>query len=267
MDAPFPIRPLRIPDTLDAGLETLRRQFFKLLAIAAILFIPWSAWTNLVMVQYAEARQDPAQVFEVLVVVLPIQLGTLVTISPVYCAAMVRVLNASMLHRKPPSIWGAILFALSRGPAIIFASSIVMLAVFLGKMFFVLPGMFAEAAFLAVLPVLLLEQGNPLKAIGRAFELSIKHFPKAIVLTMVVWAVEFSLGAVKFLIPETHIQALLTSVVQSCAYMISMSLAVAFYLSSRAQSEHLDLDLMLLEIARNTEAPPDEPTGWSPSPL
>lgn len=273
MSQKFPIRPLRIAESIDVGLEGLRQQLSRLLVLLAVLYIPWAAGANLYLLHHVESNpgEDLEHVLSILSLALAIQLVLMVTIVPLAAGGMTRLLYAAILGKSPPSLWQAVIRTLPRYPALAVASLFLWIGSTMGKMLFIVPGLLIEALFLSMVPVLILEPQNPIKGLLRAADLSMKDYWKAVVLVVVIWAVEFMLGLCRTLFPDPHVQVITTAIVQGCSMMIGLALSLSFYLSTRAKHEHLDLDLMVDQLHRDlaaTESDADSssrPT-WHPQP-
>ena len=163
------LRPLSLGEVLDATFVIYRRQFPRLFTIAVVSLAAPYALNTYVMGQFGSAR-SPDELVR-MVAWLLISMVLFAVFQAVATAATVHVVSESYLgneltvadafRRTGPSIGGLIIVWLS-----------VSLIVFIGAMFFIVPGIILALGLAFSTQVLVLERVRPLEAMRRSWALA-----------------------------------------------------------------------------------------------
>jgi hypothetical protein len=285
------LRPLGIGEVLDAGFRLVRQRFGTLLLCAVVVTVPLSILDTLVLASTNDRAFDPdtsatstspdagaalagaavSRLIGVLIVVLVL-------------AACFRALSAAYMGRQATA-GDSLRFAFARLPALIGAYFLTTIALGVGFLLLIVPGIYLAVALTMILPALLFERIGAVDAFRRSLALVRGHWWRtlAILLVTAVIFVVLSLAlgaAVGGLVSvvsgdsEVVVAVLLTLVnilLSIVLYPVVAAVLTVLYYDLRVRHEGFDLELLAEGMGRepapvggggsSTWAPPRAPEG------
>jgi hypothetical protein len=178
-----PMRPLDFGETLDGAFTLLRRNFATFFAVA---FLPQVPLVVIWLVAPAFfGMGNPEQVTGVMSLVMtPYSIfATVLTMGALTWAA------AAAYAGEAPGVGDSLRRGLSRFLPIAASTAMIWLAVMLGLVLLIVPGLILMAMFFAAHPVIMLENRGPIDALGRSRALSRGGRMRILGTVLVAWVI------------------------------------------------------------------------------
>lgn len=166
----IPLRPRTVSELVDAAFQLLKRDYLQHVLIVALPMIPWVAAT----IFYTRAIGLDATQPDFTKMGPGYWLFSIVGGSLMYVLIEAAVaLGASDAYfGRTVDVWSVHARAFARLPALILASFLRNVALFLGLLLLILPVFWVAARYFVTIPALLLEDLGPMQALQRAADLS-----------------------------------------------------------------------------------------------
>ena len=279
-EQPPQLRPLGVGEILDVSLKVYRRNFAAFIGIVAVIVIPLAILTTLISLSLipdgavvidgvlrfpldAESELDAYNIFVWIAVVVGILASLLAA------GVGVRAVADAYLGKKP-SIKGSFAYVGRRLHSLTWLSLLVMISVVLGALALLIPGIYLGIAFIAAVPVLVIEGIKGTKAMSRSYQLtqgrwwaSFGVFLVGVLLLpfIIGFAVGFLLGlglaGQDFTDPTTY--EVVSSVINVIGSLIGTPIQVVvitvLYFDLRVRKEAFDLQLLAERMEGGLTAP------------
>jgi len=287
----FTLRPLGIPEIIDAAIRIIRRRTRPLVTIAAVVLVP------IAIVQYFISRSlqagvaglqtispsaDPNEVFEQMMESLGPLLVVSLTTGAIGWLAQLLVLLAltkaivDIYLDRPPEWKESLRYGLRRLPAAIGASVIAFIPLLVGFLLYVLPGV-ALATLWSLTGVAIAAEGRgPGAGLSRSFDLVKKRFwPMlgvlilSILITVVIGLViGLVIGAATIATPtiQLEVQTLLSTAISIFTTPFTAAILTVAYFDLRVRLEGFDLELMAQSTTDSPVPPAPEAAVFPPPP-
>lgn len=221
---------------LDTAFQLIRRGALPLVALTAVLQI---APTLLA----PELQRSPSTLWNLLWLGIGVVYAFLLQ-------ALIIVVLSEAYHGRKPNLLHAVRKVGRRGGAVIAAGLLVLLLVSLGSLALLVPGLILMCRYVAVPAVVLLEDGNPWKALGRSGALAEgagwSIFATFGILQILSYFIRFG---VKTVTVHGELPAALANAVILAANTFSMVLAAAvataWYYALRVSREGYDVEMVM----------------------
>jgi hypothetical protein len=264
------LRPRSVGEVLDAAVRLYRARFRALLTVSAVVLIPVSLLTMLVLLSAqpdqsavaVNASNSPvfdtgdtsAQLGALLVTLLLSALATTFV-----TAAATRIVADAYVGQSTETR-DAARDTLRRAWPLIGLTIVVTVGTFVGYMLCFIPGVWLHVAWAVAIPVLLLEGVGVFKSLGRSFALTKVKFWVAFgvvwMAQFLVLALSFGLSALFVWVTRTNDNASADVITQSVANAISSIFTVPFaataivalYFDLRIRAEGFDIQMMLRDL-------------------
>lgn len=295
------LRPLSIGEILDVSIKIYRERFVTLVKAVAVVVGPVSLLTALVQVSALPDAETFGTPIDSPVVTTPdfgdlwaFLAGILVVgllgfvATQVATAASFKVVSGAYLDAAPG--WQESLrFALSKLRSLMWLALLTGVLVGLGFLACIVPGVYLYGAWVAAVPVLLLEDRRGRRALGRSRELvsgrwwaTVGALLAAIILAAIVQAlISALLFAVVFSGQNEFVQAIAQALANTAGSVLTTPFTAAvvtvIYFDLRVRKEGFDVELLARRVGVKppavaptdvgpppTDAPPGPPPGWPP---
>jgi hypothetical protein len=264
----YTIRELKLGEILDQAVNVTKDHFGVLLGITGVLLIPYNVISGLVqlaMMPQLPPNPTPEQALAVSLtamgVTLPVVLLGVYIIAPITNAAVIYAISNAYLE-KPISVGDSFKRAFQRILALIGTWLLVGLAIMGGLILCIIPGILAAFWFALATQVVVIENAAVFAAMKRSKELMTGNIGTMFVLGLLVGLINIGITLAANLIPQPHVQVVVTAVVEGVVTIFASAAFVVFYFSCRCKHEQFDLALLAQSVG--TESPADAPTGAAP---
>lgn len=252
----YEIKSLSIGGILDQTVALVKDHFGVLLAIAAVVYVPYGLINGFIMMTMMPSQPTPPfepgvmqeyqeGVLKASLMTMPVSLlfGIAGSIAN---GAMVWAVSRSYLGESVSfdSAWGQ---GFRRALPLIGTSILYGLAVFGGTLLCIIPGLLFAYWFILYAQTVMLEGLSGSAALSRSKALIKGNFGKVFVLSLLVGVISAVIGAIGALIPQPHLGVVLQVALQAVIVMFSAAAMTVFYFSCRCG--HEDFDLMRLAEA------------------
>lgn len=271
----YVLKELNIGEVLDVAVNIVRDNFKPLFMITLYLLVPVFIVYQLAIHAYIgeppgmfaspQEQQAFLQAFQNnLIPYMIINCTFLIVFGlfvwPITNAAMIRAIAGAYLG-QPVSGPAAMKEGLSRILPLLGVTLLVTLATWGGLILLIIPGIyFAVRLFLSTYSVII-EGTGPTAAMGRSWDLMNGNMGNGIVLGLVVLIATGTLGAVANVIPEPHLRAVITSLIQGASMVGTSAAGVVFYFSCRCKHENFDLSILANAVGQEAPPAPDTSGG------
>jgi hypothetical protein len=262
----YEIKTLSIGGILDQTVNVVKDHFGVLLGIAAIVYVPYGLINGFIMMTMMPPQPTPPLEPEVMqayqegvlkasVMTVPVSLlfGLVGTIAN---GAMVWAVSRTYLGESV-SFDGAWVQGFRRALPLIGTTILYSLAMMVGFLLCIIPGIIAMFWFIFYAQTVMLEGLGGSAALSRSKRLMKGNIGKAFVLTLLIGVISAVIVGVGALIPQEHVSLIVQTALQSIVVMFSAAAMTVFYFSCRC--EHEDFDLM--RLAEAVEANEDDATN------
>ena len=262
------LRPMGIGDILDVTFRLYRQRFLTFLLIALVGYVPFALFmataralmpTPVLNTQQRpgapDFRMQPGQPMpEINMAGVFAGLGVMVFGVAIFLLVVFPLCSAAMIHSISASYLGETLSAgesfaraAPRLLPLLGTNLITGIAIMVGYMLCVVPGVIFGLWFLLIAPVVILERIGGSSAMGRSRELMRGNLGKGFVLMLVVgllsWVVNFALGMLTGVVPWPHVavEAVIQNLFPAILLPIVLSPTILLYYDLRIRKEAFDL--------------------------
>jgi hypothetical protein len=253
----YAIRELKLGEILDQAVKLTKDHFGVFLGIVGVLLIPFNVISGLIQVAMMptlppNATQDQrlAASLEILKVATPLALLAMV-IAPITNAALVYGISNAYLE-KPISVGESFKRAFQRLLPLIGTWFLVGLAI-MGGSLCIVPGILALFWFSLATQVVVVENVAGFAAMKRSKALMVGNIGNIFVLGLLVGLINVGLTFAANMIPQPHVQVIVTAIVEGIVAIFASAAFVVFYFSCRCKHEQFDLALLAESVG--AEAP------------
>jgi len=157
---------------------------------------------------------------------------------------------------EPVTTPGVLRFSLRYYIFVLIMGIIYFFLLYLGFLFFIIPGVFVAIGFFVCLPVMLFEGTGPVEALRRSWNLV--GGERGIVFALFFVLMPISMAATPWilLIPSGTAAAIINAVWGAVYLALTAILPTVYYFHARCRKEHLELDIAVREML---DSLPDEP--------
>lgn len=261
-DRPFAMQPMGVGEILDAAIKLYRSQWKSLMAIVAIALVPITFlrvfMTRSLGSPFSGSVASQSELESAVVVSLILTLIQLLLITPFLTAAVARA-SADVYLGHPVMIGRTFRFAVSRIHSILWISILSALALALGFLLLIVPGLIVLVRFFFGSTVLVVEGKKGSSALGRSWRLAKGHFWKiagtyvlalimAVILSYIL-AIPGSLAFAAIGPAGWPIYAVALSLAAILTTPFTTLVAVLLYFDLRIRKEAFDLEVMAQELS------------------
>lgn len=257
-----PAMPSRgLGEILGAAFEIYKTNAAKLLTIVAIVVVPLTFISAFLAYVVFKGSTTTTTIGETTITVSDRSfaffiLGTIVTlavsviISAMLQAAIMRGAAEATLG-DPVDVDASYRWGFSKIGSVILISILVGLAVAVGFIFFILPGIFLAVMFAVAIPALVIENRRGTEAMGRSWNLVKGHFWHALVVILVAGLITGFVSGIIGAIGGSNwlVRWIFTAIAQIVVGPFAALVSILLYLDLRARSESLSADQLRSEIA------------------
>ena len=249
----YQIRQLSLGGVLDEAIALTKGNFGALFQIVAVTMLPpllivsfyqFAVMPPLVFpfqqeqfVAWMEAQQKHGNIINMLSIVSAVAsiLGNAAVVHGISCAA----LGQSFTTKT------ALSQALKIFLPLIGTSVLGGLAVFVGTLLCIIPGIIATLWFAFTTPIVVIEGIGGIEALKRSKTLTEGNLGPMFVCGAVVAVIQLGVVAAPYMVPQPHVAIVLGVVVQCALHIFTSATLVMFYFSARCQHEQFDLQLLV----------------------
>jgi hypothetical protein len=238
----YEIRAMSFAEILDTGFRLVRDHFLLLVGCGIWLYVPLALVTAWVSGSIESAAQSPEEVLTALATSLALVLP-LALLSPIVTAAITHAIGEVYLGREA-TVAGSMRFAFGILAPLLGTILLWTLAIAVGLVLFVFPGVYLMMAFLVVNQVMVIERRFGLRALQRSRELMIGHMLRGLGVLLVSGLLVGVLqgGLELVLTPLPWIQPLGSALGQAVGISFSSAVTVLLYFDIRCRNEAFDLE-------------------------
>jgi hypothetical protein len=240
----YEIRTMQLSEILDMGFRLLRNHFGLLIGISAVIYVPmgifgtWMrSWMETSAAGASELDLGLAAVSVLAVVV------TYSIVAPLVSAAITYALGELYLGRSV-TIGAAFRASLPRLLPLVGTMFLATLAIMMGLLLFVVPGLYLMLAFSLLTQVIVLENVAGMTALSRSRELLRGNLLRAVgiilVFSIASGVLGMSLGLAFGAVPA--LESVGSALAQALAFAYYSAVLVVFYFEIRARKEAFDLE-------------------------
>ena len=234
------LRPRSATEIIDASFQLLRSHYTQLVAVAVVALLPY-----IILVALAGGTYG-SSVFLVLVAqflcAALAEAAVIVAVSDAYIGTNVDI------HR-------AITTTVGRLPTIILAGIIRGVAVMLGVVLFIFPGVYVALRTFAITPVVVLEDRSASDAMARSWSLAKGEVGKVFITLLLAWLIFIVLYVLLLMLVgmlgahNPRATNLIVAILMALVYPITGVVTTFLYYDIRVRREGFDLELLAREAA------------------
>ena len=263
----YKIRQLGLGGILDQAVALTKNHFGLFFTIMLLLFIPVNliaGFIQLSMLPPPPTLGAPPEAIiayqEAAMRIWPISVGfsllVAVVVMPLTNAAVVDAVARLYLGQQTTAV-DSLKYGLSRLMPLIWTSILMFLAIMGGFILLIIPGILFALWFSLATHVVVIEGISGTAALGRSKQLVRGNLGTMIVLGLLIGGINFGVGMVAGVIPQPHVQLVLSQLITSVLTIFGTAAMVVFYFSCRCGVENFDLQFLAESIG--VEADPDQP--------
>jgi hypothetical protein len=280
------LRPLSVGETLDVAIKLYLRNFWKLMAIVAVVVIPMGILAILfslsIIPEGSFMRDGQLYVINeadiesllplVIVTALLATLGSLLA-----TGAAFKALGDAYMGNQP-DVGGSIGYAGKRLHSFLWMSILVVVVIAAGFLLFIIPGIYIAVALSVVVPVLMMENVRGGKALYRSRDLvKGRWWPTFGILLLGYFLIPFIIGAIIGLlfnavllsdIESVSTNFIISGIGDTIVSLITTPLTAAvitvIYFDLRVRKEGFDLELLARDLG--SQLPPGSAQQSAPAP-
>ena len=258
----YEIRELGLGGILDQAVKLTKNHFGLFLGIVGVLLIPYNVIVGFIQLSIAPKLspnpmvQDPAvtqAILQNMVILMPLALLGAYVIIPVTNAALVHAIASEYLERSA-GVLDSLKWALRRILPLFATWFLVLLAIFGGFILCIVPGILAAFWFGLATQVVIIEGTWGFAALKRSKELMTGNIGTLFVLGLLIFFINAGLLLGGNLIPQPHVQVVISSLVQGVATIFESAAVVVFYFSCRCRHEQFDLTRLAQSVGIESPA-------------
>lgn len=255
------LRPLSVGEVLDAGFRLLRHRFRDLLLCVLVPVLPLSILGTIILASSTEGAFDPDATAEpasgttiAAGLVNAVLQGLVIALA---VAACFKVVSAAYLGERT-TVGESLRFGLGQVVPLVVASILIMLAVTLGMILLIIPGIFLAVRWAMTFPAIVFEREGPAGGPGRSWRLTKGHFWRtfgtlaivfllvlvvSLVLEAVLTAVLLAFGDPGEVVAAS-ISTLVSVIATAVTYPLWAAVLTVMYYDLRVRNEGFDLRLL-----------------------
>lgn len=236
------LRPRSATEIIDASFQLLRRHYTQLVAVAVVALLPYIV---LVAVTGGTGSASPTAI--------------LVVLAQYLCAALAEaavIVGVSEAYLEGSvDIHQALVSTAGRLPTIILAGIFRGLAMLVGMLAFIFPGIYVLLRTFAIVPVVVLEEKSAGESFRRSWDLAKGEVWKVFVTLLLAWLIFFVLYLLLVMIAgmlasrNERASSLVVAVLLALVYPITGVVTTLLYYDIRVRREGFDLELLAREAA------------------
>jgi hypothetical protein len=262
----YKIQYLGLGKILDQAIAITRDHFGLLFTIMLLVLIPFNLITGFMTVSLMPelppeptmddymAYQEEQMRYVPLFSVFGIVNGLIVL--PLTNAAVIWAV-AQLYLGLPVTAVEALRHGVRRLGALIGTSILMYLAIFGGLILLIIPGVLFALWFGLSQHVVVIEGISGTRALGRSKKLVRNHLGTFLVMGFIMFVIFGLLGAGSALIPQPHVQLLVSTLINAVGTMVATAAGVVFYFSCRCAEENFDLHYLAEAIGSESAATDD----------
>ncbi len=261
-DRPFSLQPMGVGEILDAAIKLYRSQWKRLMAIVAIALVPITFlqvfMTRSLGSSFSTPSTVPEDVDTTLIAGGVVALIEFLVVQPFLIAAMAKA-SADVYLGHPVLVGPTFRFAVSRIHSILWITILSALAMLLGFVLLIVPGVIVLVRFFFGSTVFVIEGKKESKALGRSWRLAKGHFWKilgtfllASIMAAIVQGVLAIPGEAAFAAigpAGWPLYAIGLSLAAILTAPFTTLIAVLLYFDLRIRKEAFDLEIMAQEMS------------------
>jgi hypothetical protein len=268
----YEVKKLGVGGVLDQSIAVLRDHFGVLVATSLVVYFPLALInviaTNVLQPQIPTQPPDPSKVLEFyealltpLIPLIPLWLIIAFVVSPLSYGAVVYAASQIYLGGSVTfkSAWGR---AFDRKLALIGTWLLYTLLLFIGFCLCMIPYFIFAFWFFTFAQVVVLERGRGISSLTRSKSLMSGHYGEAIVLSLLIFGITFSISMFSGLIGHQLLAGIMQIIVQSAMMTFGAVVTTVFYYSCRADRDGFDLLWLADAVAAPDEPDPDADRLW-----
>ena len=262
----YDVKKLGVGGVLDQSIAVLRDHFGVLVATSLVVYLPLAlinvVATNVLQPQFPTQPPEPGRILEYyealltpLIPLIPLWFIIGFVVSPLSFGAVVYA--ASQIY-----LGGSVTFksawrrAFDRKWALIGTWFLYTILLFVGFCLCIVPYFIFAFWFFMFAQVVVLERGRGLSSLTRSKALMSGHYGEAIVLSLLIFGITFSMSMFSGLIGHQLLAGIVQIIVQSAMMTFGAVVTTVFYYSCRSDRDGFDL-LWLADAV----ATPDQPAS------
>lgn len=247
----YQIQRLGVGQILDQSINVVKDNFGLLFTLYAVTVMPFNFISAYLQstARTGHGNADPSAGLILIVVGL---LGGVAGI--IFNAAVIHGVAALFISR-PTNVGECIKAGLSRFFPLLWTGILTGLAVGIGLILLLIPGLIFAIWFCLAQEISVLEGVNGGDAMGRSKKLMAGNFWKAVVLFLVLMGINIGIGIAAALIPQPIVMAILQTVAAGITAILGAAMLVVLYFSARCEHENFDLQMLTASVADDFESP------------
>ncbi len=267
-----PIRPLDVGEMLDHAIAMIRDRFKLFFLIAVCLLLPYNilgAIAMYILDRMMWPQPIPADPDALMIspwaflgggLFFMIYLGLFIAlVLPLTAAAVTHAGSRLYMGDETVTARESWRRAFETARRVIPGVVLLNIAVGIGYMMCIIPGVILQLIWFVYMPVLILENSGVIDGFRRSMHLMNGHKLKGFVIVLMIAIISMGVSGWSAVLPPgvlTVVAVALEGLLESIIQMGSILLGLAVYFSARSQIEHLDLDLLVRETGQMAEEGP-----------
>jgi hypothetical protein len=254
----YEIRELEVGGILDQAIGLTKDHFWLYFKIVCVLTLPFSILSNL-LIQWnmpeVPAVMQPAMA-HTYVSSIPwglmsiVSLVSLILVYPLTDAALIYAIANSYLQ-KPISVGSAFRHAFRILLPVIGTWILIYLAIFVGLILFIIPGIIFMYWYLLATRVVVIEGVAGTAAMKRSKLLIKGSGGTLFVLTILLFFIGGAIGVVASFVHQPELKIIMTAICQAIASIFATAAMVVFYFSCRCKVENFDLQMLAESVGKD----------------
>lgn len=253
----YEIRQLSLGGVLDQAIAIVKNHFGLLFLIMLMLVVPYGLLTGYFFLSITPTlppqptQEDVRQVLEAHRSNVPYAIGISLLgvffIYPLANAAVIQAVARLYLGEEVTAI-SAIQHAVKRFFPLVWTSILMMLAIWVGFLLLIIPGIYFSIWFGLSQHVTVLEDLSGGAALSRSKRLVNPLRGQFLALGIIMIAMTLGINWTANLIPQAHLQLLASSLLNAVSTILWTAAAVVFYFSARCAVDNFDLERLAASI-------------------
>jgi hypothetical protein len=260
--APLELRPRSATEIVDAAFQMLRQTYAPLVTLSVAAQLPALA----IRISMGQVPTDPAQMMQWLSEEHSWALLGLLTVVALIGQNAVMVAASQLYLGEKMNAGAAFMRSLMRILPLIVAYLLAAFAVMLGYVALIIPGIWLTLRFIPLNLVTVLEDGGPIKAINRTWELGRGHIGHMFVTLFLAGLIYIGvalvggvavglLSTVASLFKDSSVAAVLSTAVSAAIFPLFITIQVILYYDLRIRFEGFDVEMMSRDLGAAVPQP------------
>jgi hypothetical protein len=254
----YEIKELGVGAILDQGFKLIKDCLGTALGIVGCLMVPAYVvlgiyGASLVGMPPSNATPEEAREFmlRAQAAIIPLIMASyaiLLLVVPITSAALIHLFSEKYLGRNP-TVGSSFAYGGRRFGPLLWTSVLYGLAVGVGFLLLIVPGIIALFWFYLYGNVVVTERRSGFDALKRSRALMKGNVSKVITIGFLTFVIGAAAGACGQLIPQPQVGAVVQAIMQGFAYILGAAISVVLYYSCLCQHENFDLKRMAEGVA------------------